>query len=224
MGSADHWQGRVTFEDRYVRFDGGTGDNRPHSHVAIQVVIGADCRVELANGRQFVGPGIVVRPHVPHRLLPLAQGRVYLVEPTSDIGAALLASLPDEPVQLVDDIQRRLDRLLDARLAEPIDPRLQAAINLLSGPAALQNDLAGIARKVGLSPERLRAIAARQLGMTLAGWRRWAAVRRACEAMIDGATPAEAALLGGFSDQAHFTRTTRSMLGITPAALAQVVA
>ena len=224
MGKADHWQGQATFEDRYVRFDGGTGDNRPHSHIAIQVVIGADCRVELADGRQFAGSGIVVRPHVRHRLLPLAQGRVYLVEPTSDIGAALLASLPDEPVQLVDDIQRRLDRLLDARLAEPIDPRLQAAINLLGGPAALQNDLAGIARKVGLSPERLRAIAARQLGMTLAGWRRWAAVRRACEAMIDGATPAEAALLGGFSDQAHFTRTTRSMLGITPAALAQVVA
>ncbi len=224
MGSGDHWHGRAVFEDRYVLFEGRTGDNRPHSHIALQIVLGDDCRIELVDGCQITGDAIVVRPHVRHRLLPLAQGRVYLVEPTSDIGAALLASLSDAPVQLVHDIQQRLDHLLDAGLTEPIDPRLQAAIKLLSSPAALQDDLAGVARKVGLSPERLRAIAARQLGMPLAGWRRWAAIRRACEAMIAGATPAEAALLGGFSDQAHFTRTTRAMLGITPAVLASVMA
>jgi AraC-like DNA-binding protein len=223
MARADNWRGSVTFADRFVRFEGTTGDNRPHSHIAAQVVVGQAVCVELADSTRLCGDAIVVRPHVRHRLLPITAGQVYLIEPTSDIGAALLASLPDDPAQLVDDAQQLLDRVFRARPAASMEPRLQAAIDWLNQAGPLQASLPCAAREVGLSPERLRAIAAHQLGMPLASWRRWAAIRRACLALGEGCLLADAAIAGGFSDQSHFTRTTRAMLGITPAILAKVM-
>jgi AraC-like DNA-binding protein len=218
MADAD-WSGRVVFSDRYVLFTGRTGDNRAHSHLAVQVVIGADCCIELASGARISGTAIVIRPHVRHRLLPAANARVYMIEPTSDLGAALLAGLPDVPALVVADVQDRLDRLIAARLPAPLDPRLQTAMALVASADAAELPLSQAARRVGLSPERLRAIAARELGMPLARWRRWAALRRACEALAEGISPVRAAGIGGFSDQAHFNRTMRAMLGLTPAGL-----
>lgn len=218
MADAD-WNGQVVFADRYVLFTGRTGDNRAHSHLAVQVVIGDPSCVELATGERLVGPAVAIRPHVRHRLLPADHAQVYLIEPTSDLGAALLEELPDEPAILLEDARERLDRLVSAQLAPPLDPRLRAAMVLIAAADPSELPLAEAARRVGLSPERMRSIAARELGMPLARWRRWAALRRACEALAKGAPPALAAGMGGFADQAHFTRTMRAMLGLTPAGL-----
>ncbi|MGQ7829602.1 helix-turn-helix domain-containing protein [Altererythrobacter sp. Z27] len=224
MAHDDNWHGHVTFEDRFVLFEGSVGDNHPHSHIAAQVVIGSDSRIETADGNEVRGSAIVVWPHVRHRLLSLRGGRVYLIEPTSDLGAALLENLPTGPVQVVEDAQERLESLLNSGPFGIVDERLQAALRRLQEPTALEEKLPEIARAVGLSPVRLRAIAARQLGMPLTSWRRWAAIRRACMAMVEGCSISDAAAVGGFSDQSHFTRTTRSMLGITPAVLSRIMA
>ncbi|MEV4892957.1 helix-turn-helix domain-containing protein, partial [Nonomuraea sp. NPDC055795] len=65
--------------------------------------------------------------------------------------------------------------------------------------------------------------ARRQLGMPLSRWRIWVRLRRAAEAMRAGQSPADAALTGGFADQAHFTRRLREMMGLTPAAVAPLL-
>jgi methylphosphotriester-DNA--protein-cysteine methyltransferase len=81
-----------------------------------------------------------------------------------------------------------------------------------------------IAAAVDLSPQRLRALARGQLGMPLARWRVWSRLRRAAEAMRDGASVADAAVTAGFSDQAHLSRQMRDMMGLTPAAVAPLLA
>ena len=76
--------------------------------------------------------------------------------------------------------------------------------------------MAEVAGSVDLSPQRLRALARRELGMPLPRWRAWVRLRRAAEALVAGSSLAEAALEGGFADQAHMTRWMREMMGITP--------
>jgi len=223
MPAGSNWGGQTIFDHKFVRFDGRTGDNRLHSHIAVQVVIGDECVVELASGERLVGPAIAIRPHIRHRLLPMADVRVYLIEPSSDFGAAVLATLPAAPVAVLDDAQVWLDRLSEACAVQALDPRLLAAMALLQQGDGFVTGLGQIAAAVELSPARLRALAARELGMPLGRWRRWAAIRRASMAMIDGASPAEAAAVAGFADQPHFSRTTRAMLGLTPAGLAGIL-
>ena len=73
--------------------------------------------------------------------------------------------------------------------------------------------LPSLAAKVGLSPQRLRALAQSQLGMPLARWRVWTRLRRAAEALQNGQSLADAAITAGFADQAHLTRQMREMMG-----------
>jgi AraC-like DNA-binding protein len=97
-----------------------------------------------------------------------------------------------------------------------LDPRLTQALNTLrDGHVSMPS----LAATVGLSPQRLRALARRQVGMPLARWRVWAGLRRAAEAMRAGQSPADAAITAGFADQAHLTRRMREMVGLTPAAV-----
>ena len=83
--------------------------------------------------------------------------------------------------------------------------------------------LPSLAVDVGLSPQRLRALARQQLGMPLARWRVWTRLRRAAEALQRGQSLADAAVAAGFADQAHLNRQMREMMGLTPAALLPIV-
>jgi len=80
-----------------------------------------------------------------------------------------------------------------------------------------------LAATVGLSPQRLRALAQRQLGIPLPRWRIWQRLVRAVEALREGQPLAGAAITGGFADQAHFNRQMREMLGMTPSAVLPVL-
>ncbi|MGY0060947.1 helix-turn-helix domain-containing protein [Streptomyces sp. LZ34] len=80
-----------------------------------------------------------------------------------------------------------------------------------------------LAAGVGLSPQRLRALARDQLGLPLVRWRLWLHLRRAAEGLHEGRSPADAAVAGGFADQAHFTRQMRELIGLTPAAVLPVL-
>lgn len=103
-----------------------------------------------------------------------------------------------------------------------LDARLNAALNLLVDTRA--NDaVAQAAQHVGLSPSRLRALAQAQLGVPLAPLVMWRKLERAGASIMTGAGLAEAALAGGFSDQAHFSRTMRRVFGITPGELSGLV-
>ncbi|GIG23579.1 hypothetical protein Cch01nite_43030 [Cellulomonas chitinilytica] len=101
-----------------------------------------------------------------------------------------------------------------------LDVRLLAAMDVLRDRAV---PIPVLAATVGLSPQRLRALARDQVGMPLARWRVWAQLRRAADALQAGEPPAQAAVTAGFADQAHLTRRMRDMMGLTPAAVLPVL-
>lgn len=218
------WAGRTRFADRYIVFNGSSGDNSYHSHIALQIVFGASARIELEDGGAVEGSQLYIRPHIRHRLLPLSSGRIYLLEPSSRLGAHLLGLCGSEPAGRFMGESDSVEAAASAFAGEVTDRRLERAMALLEQPGAFDLSLDDVARRVGISQQRLRALAAHQLGMPLSRWRLWSALRRAGLAVAQGTSLAEAAIAAGFSDQAHYSRTMRAMLGITPGSSRKVLA
>jgi AraC-like DNA-binding protein len=96
-----------------------------------------------------------------------------------------------------------------------LDPRLEEAL-LKASEDPEPGAISRAAAMVGLSPARLRVLAQAQMQVPLSQWLLWRKLQRAGREMARGAGLAEAAVAGGFADQAHLNRITRRMFGVTP--------
>lgn len=95
---------------------------------------------------------------------------------------------------------------------------VRAREQLEDDPARPQT-VQAIALEAGVSPIRLSRAFRRVFGESLGSYQRRARIRRACERLRDRSVPlAQIALEAGFTDQSHFTRVFKRLLGITPAA------
>ncbi|MEV5750151.1 AraC family transcriptional regulator [Actinoallomurus sp. NPDC052308] len=202
----------------YALYEGPSLDSAFHRHAAFQiaVAIGGEAAMVDAAGVRHHATALVVPPMVRHRMAATTELRVFFVEPQCAF-ADRLRERSGGGISAAPEL-RRLDerdvRLAGVRWSGELDPRLLAAMDALAdGPVSMPD----LAAQVGLSPQRLRALARCRLGMPLARWRVWTRLRRAVEALRAGRTPAEAAAVSGFADQAHLTRWTREMIGLTPA-------
>ncbi|OBK88928.1 helix-turn-helix domain-containing protein [Mycolicibacter sinensis] len=208
----------LLISDGYAVYRGPVGGGPIHRHGAFQIVVAG--RGELAmvdvSGTRHQSAALVVSPMAPHRILPAPQLVTYFIEPHClfadrlrrryPAGIAAAPELGELSEQGVADACRRPSRELDARL-------VTALAMLADGTISIPN----LAAAVGVSPQRLRALARQDLGMPLTRWRVWSRLRRAVEALQSGRALADAAVIAGFSDQAHFTRQMREMMGLTPA-------
>lgn len=220
------WAGEFTFGSDWAAFRGRAADNRAHAHTTAQLVLtgGLDAVVRRPDGSAVRDAALLVRPGVRHALAPLAQVTLVFLEPQTALAQAVdRASPPGDIAPLAATITARIDlagplhTCLDALtpVAAPVDPRLTAALAFLAtSPAAWP--IGEAAAQAGISTARLRVLARAQLGVPLATWLAWRRLARAGQATAGGAAPAEAALAGGFSDQAHFTRAMRKVFGVTP--------
>ncbi|MEV0148265.1 MULTISPECIES: AraC family transcriptional regulator [unclassified Nonomuraea] len=208
----------------YALYQGPSWDTAFHRHAAFQIAVAIEGDVGMVDSSETChrAVALVVPPMVRHRMLATTDLRVFFVEPQCAYADRLrerygpgIGAAP-ELRRLSDDDVRRAG----ARPSGELDPRLLAAMDaLVDGSGSMQD----LAVRVGLSSQRLRALAHSQLGMPLARWRVWARLRRAVEALRAGRTLAEAAAMSGFADQAHLTRWTREMMGLTPAVLLPVL-
>ncbi|MDN3353623.1 AraC family transcriptional regulator [Actinomadura sp. DC4] len=214
-------ESRFVIGEGYALYQGPSGDGSFHRHAAFQVAIAVRGAVTVvdASGVSHRDVALVVAPMARHRLLATDALRTFFVDPhcafadrlrrCCDAGVVAAPSLRDLTQA---DVHHAAVRPSDA-----LDLRLMAAMDALADgrPASMPE----IAASVGLSSQRLRALARHGLGMPLPRWRIWHRLRRAAEAVQEGRPLAEAAIAGGFADQAHFTRQMREMVGLTPAAV-----
>ncbi len=215
---------RFAIGEGYAVYRGPTTAGTIHRHAAFQIMIGMPDAVGVvdAAGITHRGAALVVPPMQPHCLLATADVLTYFVEPHCAFADRLrerygdgITTAPELTDLTEDDV-----RPAGGRGSNDLDPRLVLALNALA-----DSDIAlpALAVDVGLSPQRLRALARQQLGMPLARWRVWTRLRRAAEALQSGQSLADAAAVAGFADQAHLTRQMREMMGLTPAALLPIV-
>lgn len=219
-----------------------------HAHHAVQLTLGLRGPFHLDTADvQYRGDCAAVAPNVPHTFATLDLVAHLFVEPESRHGRALmgkrfassplatvpLTSLGDLPARLRAwyDEPRRADaaliglgREIVATLAEGVDPTvLDPRVRRIVGWATDQLhrpvSLVDAARLVGLSPGRARHLFVEQTGLPFRTWLLWIRLMRAVGAYADGASLTDAALTAGFADSAHFSRTFRSMFGITAVSL-----
>ena len=224
------WQGEHDFGDYFFAYCGPAGDNARHSHATLQVSwgFGDALRIETPSGLLVHSDPIFIRPGTPHRLLPAGRILLILIEPQSAVAQHILAELGPDSYAVRRDIfdpapflqadlstaMSTLAALASARVLQ-IDERLEQALSFLR-TAPLKAAVSVAARQVGLSESRLRALAHASLGIPLSKWLLWVAVGRAAGALRQGASLAEAAISGGFSDQSHYSRTLKRLTGILP--------
>jgi AraC-like DNA-binding protein len=200
----------------YVAYRGPAIDVVAHRHAAFQVAIAVQGTVAIvdAAGTCHRGAALAVAPMARHRMLAGTDLLTFFVEPHGAFADRLRERCGDGIAAAAD-----LRGLTEAELrpggpSRALDPRLVAAMDAVTTPGAALPD---VAARVGLSPQRLRALARRELGMPLLRWRAWVRLGTAAEALRDGRSIADAAITAGFADQAHLTRWMREMMGLTPA-------
>ncbi|MER6444257.1 helix-turn-helix domain-containing protein [Streptomyces venezuelae] len=216
---------RFGVEEGYAWYRGESQGGSVHRHAAFQLVLSPRGEAALAgaDGTVVRAAALLVPPMTAHRMLPGAgQLLTVFVEPHSALADRLRRRCGTGPgIVAVPELGRLDEAELGRAAALPsagLDPRLLAAAALLEGlEESVPMDV--VAARVGLSPQRLRALARQQLGMPLVRRRIWLKLRRSAEALGEGRGPAEAAAAGGFTDQAHLTRRMREMIGMTPAAV-----
>ena len=179
------WNGDVTFGETWAVYVGKVADQSAHAHAALQVAIATAGKIDLAlaSGAIVSGESLVVAPLVRHQLLK-ADSQVILLyfdahSPTARLLLASLhtASVGPPPQSFLNAVgldpmggATTLAKLeADGIGTSGLDPRLAAAL------AELGNDMSGgaierVARTVGLSAPRLRALAKTQLGRPLSQW------------------------------------------------------
>jgi AraC-like DNA-binding protein len=228
------WRGNIAFEDEALAFRGESAENRFHAHAAVQCVhAAAGVRIHDRQGHVFEGPGWLVRSGVPHFLEPAVALTLVLIEPQSRLAAGVLQQVGDQPISGLPAAFGTLfepSKPLAPALAEfkrqamgpgpAVDRRVLAALDQLD-IVATRDAAAVAAARAGISASHLRALCQAQLGVPFVKLMLWRKVRRACMAMNAGLGLAQAALVAGFADQAHLTRTMAEVIGLTPSVAAR---
>lgn len=207
---------RFTIGDGYASYRGPAIDVSAHRHAAFQIAIAerGEVAIEDAAGAVHRGEALVVAPMSRHRMLAGTEELLtFFVDPRCAY-ADLLRERWGEGVSAAGELRDlSAEDVRFASASSALDPRLVAAMGAAAEPGG---SIGAAATAVGLSPQRLRALARSQLGISLARWRAWERLRLAAEALAGGSTLADAALEGGFADQAHMTRWMRETMGLTP--------
>jgi AraC-like DNA-binding protein len=229
------WAGEFVFGDSWALYRGRSADNSLHEHAAIQIVFGAPVATVIdGDGHHHEGQILLIRPLVAHALASGEDVTILYVEPQSPLAFDLADRASDadisiiaEPGFLKFDARKSISCWANeiagrmANAAAPIDSRLQQALQALAEePGAIRIEDA--AHRSGLSESRLRALAAKQLGLPLSTWLIWRKLERAARALSESASLADAAAVGGFADQAHLARAMRRMFGVTPRTMQHV--
>ncbi len=224
------WPGSFYFGDYWAAYRGAAGDNEPHAHATLQITLAHEGAVTLvdAEGKDHSGEALMVRPRVAHKLERQPHVTLFLIEPQTTLCRTLVdamgtSSVAPPPAHIIEkiDLAAPLHTCLGGLMLSPsqdetaIDPRLQKAIAFLEAGDE-DRPLTIVAEACGLSVSRLRALATKELHVPLSKWILWRKLRRSAEELAAGADLASAAFAGGFADQAHFTRTMKKHIGITP--------
>ena len=205
-------------------------ENDFHKNAAYLLILGKteDITVTDSRGAHHVGRALLVKPMVEHKVVTNSSLACnFFLAPQSAFAKSLDQSacgneilklqpeaLPFHSGMPNDEIFAILDKVMVESNAK-LDPRLAQVLEYLND-APLDSNIAALATRCNLSASRLRTLAKEQIGVSLSTLFLWRKLVKAMEVLTLGSTLSEAAQAGGFSDQAHFTRTMRKMFGITP--------
>lgn len=240
---------------RWYLWDGGflavgkaEGIIPPHSHHAIQIVIGldGDMAVRGVRGDWRAGRGMIVRQDAEHSYDGRgAMGAMLFVDPESSEGVWLRSALVDDitmvpearltacvsalrtfseaPLEGMDvrDLIRHCVQSLSAGAppSRRLDERVTKVLTAIRASDDLRLSLEDAADMAFLSPSRFAHLFKEQVGLPFRRYMLWRKLTRAMLAIGRERTIAAAAHASDFADAAHLTRTFYQMFGIPPSVM-----
>lgn len=236
------WSGRVKLGSFWALHRGAIGDNRPHSHHAMQLSAAPDELSARFDGSLIAAKGVFIASMRRHALAPAGDAASLYVDAASPIGRVLADAFASRSDRLAESEAAALCRLdpdraddgailsfLRALSAPPagnepaLDARLSRALALLEEELDQALPLRRLSTDVRLSEGRLSRLFQRDIGMPYRPYRRWRRVQHALLLVQEGASLTEAAIDAGFSDSAHFSRTIRRVFGVRASAIAPLL-
>lgn len=240
-------QAVVAFAGGCAVFVGPVADTRPHTHHALQCVVGLGPAFRLRERASAPWEGYeaaVVTPDAPHQLDARGASIAFLyLDPESAEGRAATARLRPSGVHRLEEarfdafrahavalwhggtevstelVASVVDALAGSRDAPAsLDPRIRKALDLFETLPDRRAPLARVAAEVALSPGRFAHLFRAQTGLALRRYLLWLRLGDAIREVAGGGSLTEAAPAAGFSDSAHLTRTFRRMFGVVPSA------
>ena len=229
------WKLDIVFSNSVAIFRGYVGPNKVHSHWASQLTIALDAELEFEAGDSGWrrAKAVFLSSKVRHQLFagfvcsiyfdPLTASSLKSLGEGSAAGwAALTGEDLPEPLQNLSaatDLRALLESDLLAvtgpdSVSDERFPRIteEIARQLRDGQDL---DREALARMVNLSPSRFSHWFVEQSGIPLRSYKKWLKLRMAMDALLDGATPMDAAMQAGFSDLAHMSRAFSESFGLT---------
>lgn len=203
----------------------------------------AQFKTEL-DGEWITCEGAVIAPDVPHVFH--APGSVVaniLFEPESSVGRGVLARFGRTGLHLLAGSEARalaqpigkayftgaddasmiaLTKQTVARFSgveagsDVADVRVLRAISEIRAHLDEPVTLPALARKIGLSPGRLRHLFVAETGVSFRRYLLWERLNRALSLGFGGTSWTEAAYAANFADSAHLSRTCQRMFGLAP--------
>ncbi len=233
----------------FIGDGGGGAPIEPHSHYAIQLVLGTPAGLRVQFGRHGAWQPCTAAL-LPSRAVhsidvsDCAMSAVLFIEPETAEGKALASRLRGG-LQLLDHdsvavAAKRLERawrveqsyeavqavcmqlvqeLSGAAPREPSDPRVLMAIEYIGKRVSDAVSLAEVAKVANLSPERFRHLFVQETGMPMRNYVLWHRLLHVWTLLMEGQTLSTAAHAAGFADSAHLSRTARTMFGLPPSVL-----
>ncbi len=227
------WSGALAVVAGALCYTGTLSDAQPHHHVATQAVRAWTGSFELtdASGRRAVTSAAIIPSGRDHaiRILAPTSGVLIFLDPSAfsrtgaDVAEWVAAgselpcwTTPLPPAQLLDDLLAAPPAGYTRPTADTWHPSVLAAVELIPRILPEPVRLTEVAKQVALSPSRLGRLFNEQVGQSFPTYVRWARLRRAVEAVRDGASLTDAAHAAGFTDSAHANRVCHEMFGMSP--------
>lgn len=195
-----------------------------HAMPTTCVLCGIDSPIELRTATERVeGAILLVRPQVHHQVKVGGRARLLnfdgLAFPFSD---ALARPLEGHLYEIAIDAlwgseERRVKLREHLAHNQPIcPPDISAIVSRLAQDSMSRMSQIELADQLQLERTRALRYFKQSTGMTFRSFKRWLAIQNAAHQMMSGDLVRNAALDNGFSDTAHFSRSFRTVLGITP--------
>ena len=230
------WQCKALLGDGWATFSGHSGDNAPHQHLAVQLVVAhkKNVRINIADQGEIESPAVVISPNIQHQLLP-GMGLLIYLGPESVLGHALTqrcvngyltlddstrkrmltAALNKHGLGLIHAIATCLSLSMQQPIANTAPDRIEQLLASLPHRSELPKTLHQLAIEACLSPSRLRHRIVSIVGLPFRPYIRWLRLQKALKLATSGYSLTQAAHAAGFADAAHLSRTMRRHFGIS---------
>ncbi|WP_224241580.1 helix-turn-helix transcriptional regulator [Hyalangium gracile] len=232
---------------RGTRFSLDVDTSLHQSHV-IKLLIGLDADVSVLepSGRRVCSPAVVIPSDIASSVVCQGPAITVLLDPETNREPnartrALGAAAPIEPALALrlreavwsarchlesplhlDGLGEELQAIAfpSTRLRVDFDMRVERAIERLR--ARLDDpdgEELGLESHLGVTLQHFRALFLRDIGISPRAWLLWNRLVHGLRITLTGVSLTTAAVAAGFSDQAHFSRTCRRLLGYAPSGI-----